>query len=316
MRLPPKISPAAVIATAALLIGGCIQPPTFLAPREQLIAEHNANAARADRLWARVRLKATFRDKNGIPWSWGSTSPLLAPNAKLLLGKTDTPGEVDFVLIGSKAGSEIFALGVSAAEGKYYFWHNAGGQAHAWYGLNALAGAKGIDSLPMDPRQLLAALSVCKLPDDFTRLPTVVMTTDEDGGRYAYVLTYVDRDPLSGEIGFRRETYFVWDDKKPRRPFMIKFFDHRGRVVMVAKMRDYREIADSGDGYGKTLAVMPADIRVDWPISGHNVHLTLSQMTSRRKGDPARAASYDTRKPVGISETQIDRHLTDGGRPR
>ena len=38
------------------------------------------------------------------------------------------------------------------------------------FGLNSLAGAKGIDSLPMDPRQLLAALSVTELPDDFTQL--------------------------------------------------------------------------------------------------------------------------------------------------
>ena len=310
MKLAPTKTALPALIIAALLIGGCGKPPTFMVSREKLIAEHNANAAGVQKLWARVRLKATFYDEHGLPWSWGSTSSLVAPNAKLLLGKTDRPGEVDFVLIASQAGSELFAIGVSAAEGKYYLWHNAGSRAHAWYGLNALAGAKGIDSLPMDPLQLLAALSITELPDDFRKLPTVVMTTDEDGDRYAYVLTYIDRDPLSGEIGFRRETYFVWDDDQPRRPFMIKFFDHRGRVVMIAHMDDYRQVADSGAG--SAHAVMPTDIKVNWPLTGNKVHLTLSQMTARGKGDPAKAASYDNRKPAGIAETQIDRHIANG----
>jgi len=249
----------------------------------------------------------------------------------LMLGKR--PGKLgpqDFVLIGRETASlELFRVGCNVDEGVYYLWYRFRQHGQAWVGRNELAGAPGVQGLPLDPNQLLAVLSVCELPDDYTDAPTVAMTMDTDPQRCAYVLTYIDRQPITRRLGFRREIYFHWGpdkkppflsgdvDKKQRRPFMVKFFDNRGRRIMTAMLDKYKPIRLAEDApKGAAPPVMPTDIRIDWPEKNNSVHLVLSDMTAERIGNPKKATRFDAYVPPDIPVVQVDARVRRGGPDR
>ncbi len=278
-----------VLLTAILLgmtgLTGCCPPcPKTMASLDQLVDEYNANAARAPRLWSRARIEVTIRDpKTKLPFTWGSASPLATPNALLLLSKskTDPLGPHDFVLIGREAGVELFRMGSSTADAAYYFWYALGDRSGGFWGRLALAGAPGVEGLPIDPTQLLTVLSICELPDDFTQPPTVALTMSDDP--CAYVATYLDRQPVTGRILFMREIYFRWEEGKPRRPFRIDFLDAAGVRVMTAKLKDYRPVK-TGD---EDEPVLPTSIEIAWPKEGSRLRLRLSEMNTTKNPDPS-----------------------------
>jgi len=270
------------VAIAGLVLaaglGGCVQYPRTHVSMDELVAEYNANAAMVPRLKARAKIHVTITDEQGRRLSWGSTSPLASPNGLLLLSKTDDPpGGTDFVLVGRESlAVELFRVGSSASEGKYYLWYQLGGTGRAWWGRLELAGAPGIGEIAIDPNQLLSVLAVCPLPQDFTELPTVLMRMSKNP--CAYVLTCVDRQARTGRIIATREIYFNWDDSGLRRPFMIKLLSPEGEHVMTAKLDKYRQI--DTDPPETPAPLMPTDIRIDWPAKGNKVHLVLSDLTT------------------------------------
>ena len=103
----------------------------------------------------------------------------------------------------------------------------------------------------------------------------------------AYVLTYIDRQPLSRRIGFTREIYFNWDNTGVRRPFLVKLYDRGGEPVLTARLRNYRPIATDGG----EPAVMPTDIDLAWQDSASRLHLHLSEMTDADKWRRRRVCS-------------------------
>ncbi|MFW6132668.1 MAG: hypothetical protein ACOC8F_02135 [Planctomycetota bacterium] len=339
---------AVALAALAGALAGCPKPcPETAVGVDQLIAEHNANAAAVPRLWARARMRITLRDPQGRTFSWGSASPLATPNGLLLLGKGRNPlGPHDFVLVGRElAGVELFRVGSCAAQGVYYCWYRLGEASAAYWGRHEYAGAPGVDALPIDPNQLLAVLGVCAVPSDLTELPTVALTMQTDP--CAYVLTYVDRRPVSGQIGFRRKVYFRWSDDAPRRPFRVDLISPEGRRVLTARMSDYRPIAgasagdadagvdpeawlggaepgddadadDAAERHAEAARpVMPTDIvieRVPWGDDAdravadvRRVHLRLSDMTTADKWDRG-ACRFD---PPTERVVQVDRGVED-----
>lgn len=282
-----------VLCTAALGAAGCPrQCPRTRVSIDELLREYNSNAAAVPRLWARARIAVTLADDKGRTFTWGQTSPLSAPNGLLLLFKG--PGKLgphDFVIVGQEiAGVELFRVGASTEQGIYYFWYNLGGNSGAWWGRCDRAGAPGIKQLPIDPNQLLAVLGICEMPDDLTSLPSVALTISTSP--CAYVLSYLDRQPVTGRVGFRREVYFHWDDKELRRPFLINFIAPDGRRVMSATLKDYKPIELHGAGQElKAAPVMPTDIEIQtiaWPDdAGHTpvrrIHLVLTDITTQDK---------------------------------
>lgn len=304
---------------AGALVTGCVKPPESFVPLPQLLAEYNANAAAVPRLWAMAKVQVTLADGKPLPFTWGSTSPLAAPNAVLLMGKGADPlGPKDFLLRGSQSGVELFRLGANAAQGVYYFWYRFGRRGAAWIGSSEFAGAPGVVGVPIDPHQLLAVLCVNELPDDLTQLPAVTMTLNEKPGEYAYVVSYLDHQPITGRIMFRREVLFTWDDKLPPRPFRINFFDGDGRRVMTARLKRYRPIEVPGISDEEQPPVMPTDIEITWPEKKSRIHIVLSGMTVREegKGIPAAASRFREHMLDGIGPENVvvvDRHLRPGG---
>lgn len=330
IRTRASALPAAVLMYVGTGLIGCAKCPDTMVPMDQLVDEYNANAARVPRLWARAKIAATITTPDGVSLPWGSASPLATPNGLLVLEKGPSKlGPHYFVLVGRELNHELFRVGSHVDEGVYYFWYRFGKYGRAWVGRNKLAGAPGVTGLPMDPSQLLAVLSVCELPTDFTDAPTVAMTMDSDPANCAYVLTYIDRQPVTRRLGFRREVYFHWGkdkpppclsgavDKKQRRPFMVKFFDNRGVRIMTAHLDKYKPVEPGEDAPdGAAPPTMPTDIRIDWPAKKSRVHIVLSEMTARRKGNPRKAARFEAYKPEPVPVVLVDAHIrTPGGDP-
>jgi len=308
MNAPMRSTLLCLLAATACLTGCCPPPPTFTASRDQLVAEHNANARSAPRLWARAAVELRIvTDKGTIPF--GSVSG--PPNGLLLLDKGKGRfGPHNFVLLGKESGTrqEIFRIGNSLADGVYYYWYHYGQRGGGAYGPARPGETSGFEGFLIDPLQIISVLSICELPDDFTRLPTVVMRMDESNPcKRAYVLTYIDGRAGEVPIGLRREIYFRWDDKKPRRPFKIKFLDDGRKTVMIAKLSSYQSIEIDGAPREATGAVMPTDIRISWPKTGSRLHIVLSELSTKQV-DPDAFLLWD-RLPAGLGRD----HLTPVG---
>jgi len=302
---------AASLAAAATGSGCCDKScpdiKTIL-PVHQVVGEYNANASQIDQLWAKAKIEVTV-PKAGIPFSWGSTDPNAEYNGLLMLFKNEDNklGPHDFVLIGRETGVDVFRLGCSVADDMYYFWFGMGEDSTLVWGRISLAGAPGVKGLPIDPLQVPAVLGICELPDDLTQPPLVTQTMNVTPGECAYVLTYVDRQPITNRLLARREVYFRWSDCKPRRPFMVKLFDNRGVRVMTAEMADYAPVRLDGDDENEaTGPIMPTDIRISWPGQGTSVRIVLDKMNDY-KGMRAGCA-WPKDKPVK-KIIQVDRDI-------
>ena len=331
MKRRPLTLALAAAATGIIAVGCETCPRTFVS-REHLIAEYNANAARVPRLWASARIQITLVDDSGLVHQVGSASPLAAPNGLLLLAKGDDPlGPHDFVLIGRKLGEDVFRLGSTIAEEKYYMWYAFGDQGQAWWGRHEFAGAPGVPGMLIDPNQLLAVLGLIELPSDLTSLPAVGMTLSRKP--CAYVLTYIDRRPVSRDIGFRREVFFRWSDHHPRRPFMVNFFAADGRRVMSASLGEYKPVEmakverESAEPSSMPADIegdadpplMPTDIKIEkipWPgreTHLRRIHIRLSDMTTDERWY-REACGFDP--PLDPADViQVDKALDAGGQP-
>ena len=283
---------------AAVALAGCQQCPDTAVGLDELVAEHNRPADAVPRLWALAWIQATYTTEGGLPITFGPGSRDVAPNGYLLLAKGDKPtGPHDFCLIGKEGPKEIFRAGISTREKLYYFWLDMGDTGAAWVGRNALAGSpQAALRFPLDPHQLVSLLTVTPLPASQTDIPAVALTFSSDP--CAYVLTYIDRQPVTGRILFKRQMYFRWAEDQPRRPFHVKFLAPDGQIVLEADLSDYRpvELLDVDDEPDSPVE-MATDIRVRWTrregagISA--IRIRLADMTTADKWDPIACDFWD-----------------------
>jgi hypothetical protein len=304
-----RVAGVLLLAVCVLAAGCRKQCPLTRLSQDDLVAEYNRNAEQIPRLWARAKMQITLA--NGL--TLGSVSPLANPNGLLLLEQQNPhPGQQNFVLIGRESlAMEIFRLGCNAEQGLYYFWYNAGDYGgEALWGHQALAGAPNVKSLPLDPNQLLGVLGISILPSDFTHLPTVALSMTHQPGEWidakdacAYVLTYIDRQPVSQRIGFRREIYFTWAKDQPARPYLVKLFNQNGERVMVAKLSDYRPIQTDSD----PAPIMPTRFEIDWPANKTRIVMVLSEMSTEDKWD-IEATEFSPPESIQVDKIiQVDR---------
>ena len=303
---------AMTVASGCCLFGPDPCPATeTIVPVEQVIAEYNANASRAAQVWAKAKIEITV-PQLGIPLSWGSTDPDAEPNGLLMLGKNaaNKLGPHDFGLVGRDTGVDVWKIGCSTVDKVYYLWSGMGAETTFMFGRIALAGAPGVKGLPIDPLQVSSVLGICELPGDLTRPPMVAQTMSVTPGQCAYVLTYIDRQPITNHLLARREVYFRWSDGEERRPFMVKLFDNRGVRVMTAAVKDYARIKLVDDEDEATGPVMPTDIRISWPGKGTKVHIVLDRMNDH-KGLPDQWC----KSPAGPFKKiiQVDRDVAGQG---
>jgi hypothetical protein len=313
---PRPTALACLFAILACGVPGCVLPPPCpekLVPLSELVRQYNMNADAVPRLWARADMSVTLAGAaTGVgDFTWRSGSP----TCLLLLAKgTDRLGPQDFVLVGREtAAMELFRLGVSTEQGEYYFWYRFGDRKGAWCGRTATAAAPGMAGVPLDPMQLLSVLAVCPLPADQTSIPAVVVGMRNTPGDCAYVVTCLDRQPVSGRILLRREMFFRWGDQPPRRPYRVDLFDPAGRRVMTAELKDYRPIDVSKlDDRPPVQPDMPTDIDVAWndqpglrPLV-RRIHMVLSEMTAEDKWDRSACKFVP---PAGVVPVRVDRDV-------
>ncbi len=314
-------APAAISALKLLLVllaiatlalpAGCAECPDELVSVDQIVAAHNANAASVPRLWARVEMSVTLKPSGGPPMTWRSGSP----TSLLLYRRGDDPAAGhDFVLVGREtAAVELFRMGSSTEQGLYYFWYKFGNRAGAWFGQNALAGAPGVKYLPIDPIQLLGVLGITPLPDEPGRLPAAALSMRNKPGDCAYVVTVIERQPISNRVRFTREIVIPWAKDKPLRPRQVNIFDGSGRRAMTARLSNYRPIdVSSMDDPPAKSPLMPTDIEIvcnDLPGVDtflRTIHLRLTKMTVEDKWLPE---AVRFAPPAGTRTVQVDNEL-------
>lgn len=326
-----QVTIALVAALTIGVLGGCTQtcpPPDTLVPLETLIAEHNANAAKIPYLRASANYDVTFVTEGGLPLPWSSYG-------YVFYSRGETPlGPHDFALVGKEAGNDVFRMGTSTEDNEYYLWASMGSNRFALVGQLDLAGAPGVEDVPVDPTQLLAVLGISAWPSELTGLPAMGLSLTHLPGeeipadqRCAYVLTSIARQPVSRKILFRRETYVNWDGdpNTPRRPFMVKVFDPQGRRLITAKVDDYQPVDTSGlESPPDEPPVMPTDIRLEFapptavrggPGGGYisSMRIRLDELVTP---DLLYFEVCRKRLPAGLPRGRIrivDRHLRERG---
>ena len=322
LRAALKSSLPLLLAALLALAGCCAAPcPEKLASIDQIVAAHNANAASVPRLWARVEMDVTIKPKNAPQFTWRSGYP----SSLLIYRRGENPnGPHDFVLVGREmAAIELFRLGSSTAQGFYYFWYKIGDQAGAWYGRLGLAGAPGVRQMPIDPMQLLGILGITPLPAEPGQLPAAVLSMNNTPGDCAYVVSVIDRQPVSNRVLFRREIILPWNKDEAPRPARVNILDGAGRRVMTAALSNYKPIdVSSLDDPPAKSPVMPTDVDIVCnELPGvdafiQRIHLRISEMTAdEQKAEHAEAAKFTP--PPGTMPVLVDEALTKppAGRP-
>lgn len=309
-----------LMAVLVAALSGCITPkppcPSTVIDLDQLVGDYNDNAHKVTTLWAKAHISLTLADDKGRVVSWGSM--LGAPNGYLLLDKTTRrAGVPDFALQGKESGRPLFQVGSSTVDDAYYIWYSLGGSSRggAWYGKIENAGAPGSETLLIDPMGLVSLLGILELPPDYSQVPTVALTMSSDP--CAYVVTYIDRQPQTKKILFKREVYFTWANGKMPQPFQVIFVAPDGRRIVKATLKNYKPIPGTGTA-GKE-ATLPTDIEMtEIPWQGRtshlrNIHLVLSEITTA-KGDPQAFAKLWENLPAELKEKaiSIDKQAQDG----
>jgi hypothetical protein len=294
------------------LLGCAASCPEKLVSIDRIVAAHNANAASVPRLWARVEMDVTIKPQSGPEMTWRSGSP----TGLLLYRRGQNPnGPHDFVLLGREmAAVELFRMGASTDQELYYFWYKFGDRSGAWQGRVALAGAPGVKQVPVDPMQLLSVLGITPLPAEPGQLPAAALSMNNTPGDCAYVVTVLDRQPVSNRVLFKREIILPWSDKDPPLPTRVNIFDDAGRRVMTATLADYKPIdVSSMDDPPAKSPMMPTDIdivcnEVPGPHAFvRRIRLRISEMTVEDKWLPE---AVDFNPPTGVVPVLVDEALT------
>ena len=276
------------------VITGCTQQrcPGFktVKPIEAVIKNYNANATRLPRIWLRVDLTAVIREKPsdliGLPWTFS--------NGIIMIRKQDNRFAIpDFKLILKEAGKTVAQVGTSSNDRVYYMWQTLSNKIPSYFGELKYAGAPNVNKLPIDPIQLMSILCINELPADLTRAPFVTQRISSKP--CAYVLTYIDRQPVTNKFIARREIYFqravtVNPDgnevELPCRPFMVKIFDQKGFEVFTAKMSKYKPITlEDVDDENQPYPVMPTNIEMKCNITGTWLKLNIKHLTTGEEFD-------------------------------
>lgn len=270
-----------------LVCGGCVtEIPKSQVSLDTLISEYNTNAEAIPRVWAYADIEyIPIHDATGL-----AGVPISIEDGLLLLSKNpeNAQGPHNFCLIGRETMSyEIFRVGVSVAQGKYYMWMRSP-KKNAMWGKTQLAGAEGVKLLPIDPLGIVSILGVSLIPDDLTNLPAVTLEMDTIPGQFAYVLSYIDHQPINNKIGLRRKMYFTWSDSDARKLYKVDFIDNRGRMVMSANIDDYKPIDVSEMEDPPNLQPkMPTRFKIAWfndrQQITNKVRIKLADMTAEKK---------------------------------
>lgn len=301
-RAAGQVAVALVVIAAGVGCQPAHPPLSTLQSAETVLAEYNAAAARVPRLWARAEI--SYKES-------ASSLPLHADGLLALRKSSDPSQPPDFFLKFSEAGEEIGRLGVSTADGAYYAWFRVGERQGCRWGRLALAGAPGVEDMPIDPTQLPAVLSICELPVDAVVPPFVAQRISFDP--CAYVLTYVSRQPISGRFLFRRELYLRWAVGEPRRAFRTDLLDENGLAVLTADLRNYQPVAMEDVPPGPP-AEIPTEIFLRWRKTGGELRLKLLGPTTADRVDPEAFRFFDRLPPALRDQArQIDAHLTPAG---
>ena len=260
-----------VLAGALLLLvlaaTGCQQPVRFTNPRvaRRLMETVNANFSRIDRPLdcKDARVSFNFRDEHGLPRT------ILSQPARLLF---NAPRCLYFDIRHNLAGTVAH---VGSNDETYWLWIDFDQTRKLWWGTWQALERGEAKRLAVPPDQLLAVLLFQPIPTELVDgPPPMVYRLDR------YDVLVFTREDIFGWPYAARE--ILLDRQQSRLPVQITDFNREGDVVMVAKMRQYRPIDETGVGGPRT----PRSYMIDWPLEHASMRLSLSQVSYRTSAVP------------------------------
>lgn len=243
-----------LVAAAALLVPGlcgCPPPAAGIAPRDehQAVDRINQNLEQIRKpLQCKALVTFSFRDSDG------HQRRFLAQQAGLLF---EPPRSLRF---------EVLSIGGMVAQfgsNKERYWVLVDPEVHKlWFGEWSKQSDWGSSRLPVPPDQLLDALMLRPLPAGTPIWLSPLLRLAGPDQRLVLVRRREDGTPL----GMRE---IVLDPAPPYQPIQILDWRHDGKLMMDARLSNYRRVGDSGPYTARRYVI-------NWPQSHAEMRLDIN----------------------------------------
>lgn len=294
--------PCGALLWACLIGVGCKPPcPETVVPRQALIETHNRNADLIAGLWAVADIEIEIEEE-------GARRSYRMSDGRLYLLKrpADPFGPQHFLLLGKAIGEKVFALGLDAEAGEYYYWVDPpGGQGRpvARWGRLEQLGRPGWEQPPINPFHLLDLFGVLPWQDTS---PDALVVYRALADPCVYDLCFVT--PARSHAGWAARRA-IWIDRRTEthHPSRIWLFDRQGDALVDAEILRYS--AAETDSAAAPLVV--SDVRARFvgpqvesaPMKLLSIRVRLTGATTGTEEQPlARPAAFRRRIPAHILE--------------
>jgi hypothetical protein len=252
---------------------GCqptVQPtnPPFHGPTislSQLIADVNANNAHLPTLRSSLYFEGTLIDDQGHSHFVNSNGVVLYRRAEELR------------LVASKLSTgDVFDLG---SNGQTY-WLKSPQLDTMYWGRFANIGRACVRTIPIRPDLILDVLGVGPIDDDLLKKPFPIMRFNNDAR--AYMVDWVAPAPEGDRYFVQKE---VWYDVETKHPGLVLLYDPAGRVVLRAKLSDFKPVA-TDDASSQTAPMVATVYQLYFPDSLSKMSFTLHEPALSADGAP------------------------------
>jgi len=281
----PVLSNRATAPLAAAMLAIAFASPAVVAgdeilPPAEVLARHNAWAARIPHLWARANLMLNFpKDEKGAEREQHDLA------GHLFLAKPDC-----LFVHGEVLGKDVFTVGMNPE--RFWLWIRPEVNT-VWTGRR---GGEGERRFILSPADLMTAIGLFRIDLDPSTPAEFVAQ------RRHYVLT--ERYPLTAAPAPRRR---VWFDRETLRPVRVDLFDEAGSCVLMAELLRYEPVGPGG-------APLATAYRARFYGNGQEMVLVLRLTEVKPEKEP-NPLVFKYRLPPGAKVHDLDAEPSDAATP-
>jgi hypothetical protein len=249
-------------------------------PPGEVLARHNAWAARLPHLWARANLMLNFpKDEAGTEREQHDLS------GHLFLIKPDR-----LFVHGEVLGKDVFTVGMNPE--RFWLWIRPEVNT-VWTGRR---GGEGEKRFILSPADLMTAIGLFRIDLDPATPAEFVAQRDH------YVLT--ERYRSTAAPAPRRR---IWFDRETLRPARVDLFDEFGRRLLMAELLRYKPV-------GPAETPLATAYRARFYGDGQEMILVLrlTEVKPEKKPNPR---IFEYRRPPGATVRDLDADEANAGTP-
>ena len=269
------------LAVIIACITGCqpkedwAQPPKHTPSVSELLATHNANTSRIQRLWARAVVELRWRDDDGKHFEQGEGNLLAVLPDRIALS------------IG-KLGHTMFWIG---CDPQMYWLFDLRDQRVLYIGRHQLAAKSRPDALPLpiSPRDLIRLLGVLPIAPDTVTTPVPQWTahTPTEAG---YIITTHPTHPLE-----QPTSYLL--DPRTARPIRIQLIDQQNNRTITALLSRWERMTLNGVPPGGHPSVSTR-IKINDPNHDGTATLFLADVSDGVEDNRIKPKAFDLERLI------------------